>query len=90
MRVIDDPFIITNIPNLMGGCVEYRMQREGIERIDELTNEVHEVEPIGILLLNEWLYNNEISHSAFDQVGYLDGKGYYGEHEGKATRLYRD
>ena len=84
-KVVDDPFLIANVPNLMGECIEYRKQRDGIERIDELTNEVHEVEPIGILLLNEWLYNNEIPHSAFDQVGYLDGKGYYGEHEAKAT-----
>ena len=89
-RVVDDPFIIANAPNLMGECIEYRKQREGIERIDELTNKIHDVEPIGILLLNEWLYNNEIPHSAFDQVGYLDGRGYYGEHEGKATWLYRD
>ena len=89
-RVVDDPFIISNIPNLMGRCIEYRKERgKEKERIDELTNEVHEVEPIGILLLNEWLYNNNIPFVAFDQEGYLDGRGYYGDHEAAATWLTR-
>jgi len=74
----------------MEQCIEYRKERMGIERIDELTDKIHDVEPIGILLLNEWLYNNNIPHSAFDQEGYLDGRGYYGEHEAKASWLYRD
>lgn len=82
VKVLDDPFIITK-PGVMKGCLDYRKEREGKERIDALkdTNEIHEIEPIGPFLLTEWVYTKEIRASIINQEGYLDWNGYYGSHE---------
>ena len=83
-KMIDDPFIIANTTGLMGECIKYRKVREGRERVDHITNKLHSIEPIGTLLLAEWIYSNNIECSIFDQLGYLHWSGYYGEHDAKA------
>ncbi len=83
VKVLDDPFIIAP-PNIMKECIEYRKEREGKERTDILkpeSNEIHEIEPIGPFLLTEWIYNKKIKAGIINQEGYLDARGYYGEHE---------
>ena len=82
-KVLDDPFIITQ-PGIFKDCIEYRKEREGKERTDALkpnTKEIHEIEPIGPFLLTEWIYYKNIRAAIINQEGYLDGRGYYGEHE---------
>jgi len=83
MRVLDDPFIITK-QEVFRDCIEYRKEREGKERTDILkpeSKEIHTIEPIGPFLLTEWIYNKNIRVGIINQEGYLDARGYYGEHE---------
>jgi hypothetical protein len=76
--LLDDPFIISK-QGILNECVNYRINRE--LRIDPVTNKVHKVEPIGPFLLTEWVHYNNIKVSVFSQEHYLDGVGYYGNHE---------
>ena len=77
--VFDDPFIISK-PNLFKNCIDFRKKRP-ILRLDVETGQQHKVEPIGPFLLTEWIYSEQINIGYFSQVGYLDGNGYYGDHE---------
>lgn len=77
-NLLDDPFIISK-KGIMKDCIEYRNKRT--LRIDPDTNQVHKAEPIGPFLLSEWAYKNNIRMSVFNQDRYLDGNGYYGNHE---------
>lgn len=77
-HLLDDPFIIAR-QGIMKNCIEYRKKR--ILRIDPETNTIHKAEPIGPFLLSEWIYKNKIKIGVFNQERYLDGNGYYGNHE---------
>jgi len=76
--LLDDPFIISK-QGILNKCVKYRLNRN--LRIDPATNDIHKAEPIGPFLLTEWIYNNNINVNYFSQANYLDGNGYYGNHE---------
>jgi len=77
--LFDDPFIISK-PVIFKSCIDFRLKRPNL-RIDVETGKIHKVEPIGPFLLSEWIYTENIKLSYFSQVGYLDGNGYYGNHE---------
>lgn len=76
--LLDDPFIISK-QGILNRCIDYRLNR--VLRIDPTTNKTHKAEPIGPFLLTEWVYNNKIKVSVFNQENYLDWNGYYGNHE---------
>jgi len=77
--LFDDPFMISK-PNLFKDCINFRTKRSNL-RVDLETGKQHKVEPIGPFLLTEWIYAEQIKVGYFSQVGYLDGNGYYGNHE---------
>ena len=76
--LLDDPFIISK-QGVLSECINYRINRT--LRIDPSTNKIHKAEPIGPFLLTEWVHNNKIKTSVFNQENYLDWNGYYGNHE---------
>lgn len=78
-NLLDDPFIISK-PGLFKDCLEFSKSRDSL-RIDPQTEVIHEAEPIGPFLLTEWVHAKKINVGYFNQVGYLDGNGYYGNHE---------
>jgi hypothetical protein len=78
MVLLDDPFIISK-SGILKQCIDYRLKRS--LRIDPKTNQIHKAEPIGPFLLTEWINRKNINISYFSQANYLDGNGYYGNHD---------